>query len=142
MTVNPAVQAQQLRVANFGPQLVSPAVVIPSVSTPLWVVSGGPIMITNVELVVTATMSGTATTVNIGCNIAGAAQAAGLLSTGAVTSLVAGASVAGIPTLSSLGVGSVIATVGNVTWIASAANTGLAQVTLSYIPLVAGAKIG
>lgn len=142
MTVAPAKQAQQLRAANFGPQLVSVASVIPTGSTTLWNVSGGPVTITNVELLVVTNMSATVTTVNIGCFVAGSASATALLNAGAVTSLVAGTAVAGIPVLSSPGVGSVVATIGAITWIASAGNTGTAQVCLSYIPLVPGATVG
>lgn len=142
MSVSAAVQARQLRAGAFGPQLVSASVVIPTGSTTLWTVSGGPVSITNVELLITAAMSGTVTTVNIGCNVAGSPSATALLNAGAVTSLAAGAAVAGIPVLSSPGVGSVIATIGNITWIASAGNTGKAQVCLSYIPLVPGATVG
>jgi hypothetical protein len=144
MTIAPAKQATQLRAATFGPQIFNTAVVIPTGSTTIWNVSGGPVAITNVELLVATTMSGTATTVNIGCVLqsTGAASAAALMSAGVVTSLVAGASVLGIPVLSSPGLGSVIATIGAITWIASAGNTGTAQVYLSYIPLVLGATVG
>lgn len=142
MTISPAKQAQQLRAATFGPQIVSAAVVIPTGSTTLWNVQNGPVSITNVELIVVTAMSATVTTVNIGCFVAGSANATALLNAGAVTSLTAGAAVAGIPVLSSPGLGSVIATIGAVTWIASAGNTGTAQVALSYIPLVPGAFIG
>jgi hypothetical protein len=142
MTLAPARQAQQLRAAVFGPQLASPSQSAPIGSTTLWTVSGGAVSITSVQVVVTTAMSGTATTLNIGCSVAGAANATALLNAGVLTSLTAGAEVSGIPVLTSPGLGSVIATVGPVTWIASAANTGLCQVFLNYIPLTLGATVG
>ena len=138
MTVSPKIQAQQARAATFGRQLLSAAVAIPTGSTTLWTVSGGPVLITNVELIVVTAMSGTVTTVNIG-TVAGATT---LMNAQAVTSALAGATFGGIPVLSSPGVGSVQANVGAITWIASAGNTGTAQVGLSFIPLVPGATVG
>ena len=142
MTVSPAKQAQQIRAASFGPQLVSPSQIPPTGSTTLWTVAGGSISITSVQVVVTATMSATATTLNIGCNITGSPSATALLSAGTLTSLAAGASVSGIPVLTSGGLGSVIATAGAITWIASATQTGTCQVYLSFIPLDVGATVG
>jgi hypothetical protein len=145
MTVNPATQAQQVRTAFWGPELVSPAQIPPTGSTTLWTVSGGSVAITAVSVVVVTAMSVTATTLNIGCSVAGSPSAAALLSAGVLTSLAAGARVAGIPVLTAVLpvlTGDVVATAGPVTWIATATQTGTCIVTLSYIPLNAGATVG
>lgn len=145
MSVSPAKQAQQIRVHYWGGELVSPPQIPPTGSTTLWTVSGGSVAITAVSVVVVTAMSATATTLNIGCNIAGVTQAQGLVAAGALTSLAAGARVAGIPVLTSaapmLG-GDVVATAGPITWIASAGQTGTCLVTLNYLPLDAGATVG
>lgn len=142
MTVSPVKQALQLRAATYGPQLISPTQVAPASSTTLWTVSGGSISITSVQVVVATAMSVTSTTLNIGCMVAGSATAAALLSAGTLTSLAAGQEVLGIPVLSSPGLGSVVATAGPITWVASASNTGTCFVCLSYIPLTPGAVVG
>jgi hypothetical protein len=141
MSLAPAKQSQQLRAATYGPQLFTAAQSAPTGSTTLWNVSGGVVGITSVQVVVTTAMSGTATTLNIGCMVAGSASATALLNAGVLTSLGVGAELLGIPVLSSPGLGSVLATVGPVTWIATAANTGACQVYLSYIPLTPGATV-
>jgi len=145
MTVAPAKQAQQTRVFYWGPELIGPTQIPPIGSTTLWTVSGGSIAITSVSVVVATVMSGTATTLNIGCNVAGSANAVALLNAGALTSLAVGARVAGIPVLTAVLpvlTGDVVATAGAITWIASATQTGTCYVTLSYVPLNAGATVG
>src|SRR6266567_1490617 len=120
MTIAPARQAQQVRAHYWGPELVSLAQIPPTGSTTLWTVSGGSVAITAVSVVVVTAMSGTATTLNIGCNVAGSASAAALLSAGVLTSLAAGARVAGIPVLTAgppALAGHVVATAGPITWI-------------------------
>jgi hypothetical protein len=104
------------------------------------------VAITSVRLVVTTVFTGTSTTLNMGCNVTGSANATALFSAATLTSLTVGTVVtatlaaitAGPPALT----GAVIATVGNITWIASAGNTGQVQVYLSYIPLDAAASVG
>jgi hypothetical protein len=145
MTVAPNKQAQQVRQAIWGAELVSLAQIPPTGSTTLWTVSGGSIAITAVSVVIVTAMSATATTLNIGCNVAGSASATALMNAGTLTSLTAGARVAGVPALTAVVpvlTGDVVATAGPVTWIASAGQTGTCLVTLNYIPLNAGATIG
>lgn len=141
MTVSPRVQGQQIRDTLWGVELVSPTVVPPTVSGTLWTVANGSILITAVSVVVVNAMSATATTLNIGT----AAGATTLLSAGTLTSLTAGSRVAGIPVLTAalpIGTGGVTANAGAITWIASATQTGTCFVTLSYVPLNAGATVG
>lgn len=141
MTVSPAKQAQQVRAAQWGPEIISDPQSAPTSSTPLWVVSGGSILITSLSVVVTTAMSATATTLNIGT----AGGATTLLSAGTLTSLTVGSVVAGIPVLTAgfpAFTGAVTAAPGNITWIATAANTGQCQVYLSYIPLTPAASVG
>jgi hypothetical protein len=146
MTVNVAKQAQQLRFMTYGPQLVGPNIIPPTVSTTLWTVSGGNVAITSLSIICTVAMSATATTLNIGCFVAGSSSATNLLNAGTLTSIGVGASVAtplvaltaGMPALT----GAVIATAGAINWIASATQTGQCQVYLSYIPIDAGAAVG
>jgi len=145
MTVAQARQAQQVRAALWGPELQSIAQIPPIGSTTLWTVSGGSVAITAVSVIVVTAMSGTATTLNIGCNVAGSPNATALLSAGVLTSLGVGARVAGIPLLTAVVpvlTGAVIATAGPVTWIASASQTGTCVVCLNYIPLDANAVVG
>ena len=141
MTVSARVQAQQVRTALWGPELVGPTQIPPTGSTTLWTVTGGSIAITALSVVVATSMSGTATTLNIGT----AGGATTLLSAGVLTSLTAGARVAGIPVITTNPpaiAGHVVAAAGAITWIASATQTGTCFVTMNYIPLNAGATVG
>lgn len=124
------VKAEQLREALYGTTLVSPASVVPNVAPGnLWAVSGGPVRITSVVAVVTTVFTGTATTLNVGT----AAGATALFNAAVLTSLTVGSVLVGIPTTQT----PVIAANGNITWQASAANTGQLQVYFSYIPIIA-----
>jgi hypothetical protein len=134
MTVNALRQAQQVRAASYGPQIISPAQVAPTVSGNLWTVAGGSISITSLIVVVTTVFTATATTLNVGT----AGGATTLLNAGVLTSLGVGAVVVGIPILGT----PVVAAAGFITWIASAGNTGQVQVYLSYLPLDTGASVG
>lgn len=141
MSVAAARQSQQVRAALWGPELTSLAQIPPTGTTTLWTVSGGSIAITAVSVVVVTAMSATATTLNIGT----AGGATTLLSAGVLTSLGVGARVAGVPVLTAVApvlTGAVTATAGAITWVASASQTGTCIVTLSYIPLNAGATVG
>jgi hypothetical protein len=134
MTISPLKQAQQIRAASYGPQLISSALTPPTSTGTLWTVANGSISITSLTVVVTTAMSATATTLNIGT----AAGATTLLSAGTLTSLVVGAIVSGIPVLGT----PVTANVGTINWIASAGQTGACQVYISYTLIDAGATVG
>jgi hypothetical protein len=121
------VQAQQVREATYGIQLVSPTEVVPSVSGSLWTVSGGPIRVTSLVAVVTTVFTATVTSLNIG-TLAGAST---LINAAALANAAVGTVFVGIPTSSV----PVIAAPGGITWIAGAANTGQVQVYMSYIPV-------
>jgi hypothetical protein len=146
MTVAPAKQASQLRASVFGPYVVSPAQVVPTGSTTLWTVSGGVVVITRVHIVVTTVFTGTATTLTMGCNVAGSPSAAALYSAATLTSLTVGtildSTLAKITVGAPAFTGGVVATPGPITWIASAGNTGQCQVFLSYFPLDDNTTVG
>jgi hypothetical protein len=135
MTVSPLKQAQQIRTASYGPQLVSAALIPPSSTGTLWTVANGSISITSVTAVCVTAMSATATTLSVGT----AAGAATLISAQTITSMAAGAIVATtVPTLAS----PVVANVGTINWIASAVQTGTMQIYVSYVLIDSGATVG
>lgn len=127
------VNSMQLEQSIYGTTLVSPAAVVPTVSGNLRTISGGPIRITGVVAVVTTVFTATVTTFNVGT----AAGATTLFNAAALTALVVGATLVGIPTPSA----PVVAAAGFVTWIASAANTGQLAIYISYIPVIAGVTV-
>lgn len=146
MTIAPAKQAAALRSTIWGPCLVNAAGVIPNASTKLWAVSGGAVVITRVHVVVTTVFTAVATTFSMGCFVANVDQAASLYNATAVTSKQVGdvldstlaAITAGAPAFT----GGVIATPGNIDWVASRVDTGQVQVYLSYYPLDDSATVG
>ncbi len=133
------INADQLRQVTYGVTPSKGPSVVPTGSTGLFVVSGGPVRITGITAVVTTVFTATATTLNMGAIVAatGVASAVSLFSAATLTSLPVGAVLTGIPTPAV----PIEVAVGNVTWIASAGNTGQLQVYLSYIPAVPGAVV-
>jgi hypothetical protein len=122
------VKPDQVRQATYGSQIISPAQVVPTGSTTLWTIAGGPIRITGVYAVVTTVFTATVTTLNIGA----AGSATNLFNAAALTSLTVGSVLVGAPTPAV----PVVVANGTVTWIASAGNTGQLQIYFNYIPLI------
>lgn len=138
MSVAPAKQGLQIRIASVGPQLLSGPSVIPTVSGTLWTVANGAISITGVFALVTTAFTATVTTMSAGATLSGGASATALFNATAVTSAGVGTWLTGAPTPSS----PVVAVPGNITWIASAGNTGQVKLYLNYIPLSFDATVG
>lgn len=127
------VQPDQVRQATYGLQIVSPAAVVPTGSTTLWTIAGGPVRITGVYAVVTTVFTGTVTTLNVGA----VGNATALFNAAVLTSLTVGTVLVGVPTPAA----PVIVANGTVTWIASAGNTGQLQIYFNYIPLIPGVTV-
>jgi hypothetical protein len=117
--------------------------VVPSTTGNLAVVSGT-VLITGIYAVVTTVFTATGTTLSVGTTgtstSGGTATAAGVTLvpvTTVLTSLAVGALILGLPTPSA----PVPASAGNITWLASATNTGQLKVYIMYVPLDAGAGV-
>lgn|SRR5487761_260527 len=127
------VQPDQVRAAMYGRQIISAASVVPTGSTTLWTIAGGPIRITGVYAVVTTVFTGTVTTLNVGA----VGTANSLFAAAVLTSLTVGTALVGIPAPAA----PVVVANGTVTWIASAGNTGQLQIYFNYIPLIPGVTV-
>jgi len=141
------VQGGKIIETGYGMLTTKGPSVAPTSSGNLAAVSG-PCLITSLWLIVTTVFTGTATTLNVGT----AAGATTLVNAATLTSLAVGSVITGapIPNASSywnsqsntlVNVGPIVAATGNITWIASAGNTGQLQAYIGWVPLAAGAQI-
>lgn len=151
------IQGYQLRTLQLGNQVVKSAAVVPNAAPAnLFVVSGGAVLITSLVGKVSTVFTSTVTTLNMGAApTVGTANASAIHASTVLTSAALGAWVT--PALSSgiagAGVvangiswvendgGDFIVDAGNITYQASAANTGQIVWYLTYIPLDTGASV-
>ncbi len=144
MTVSPVRQGREMRTAMYGPQIVTGPFTPPTVTSTLWTVANGNILVTSMFVVITTAMSGTATTLNVGFSGTGGTATA-LMNAGVLTSLAVGALVSRVPNITTEippATGGVSVTTGVINWIASAVQTGLVKVYMNYIPLDSDVTVG
>jgi|SRR5271165_5973967 len=151
------IQGYQLRVSEFGIQIVKGPTVLPAGATAtLATVAGGSIMVTSMLGLCTTVCSGTATTLALGtAPTIGTAATGGIASALAITSKEAGtwvtpivnAGVGGALTVGTNAGAAVylttpfIVAAGTITWTTSATNTGAFKWYFTYVPLDIGASL-
>lgn len=151
------IQGYQLRTLQLGNQVTKGPAVVPNAAPGnLFVVTGGAVLITGLVGKVTTVFTGTATTLNMGvAPTTGTANASAIHAITVLTSAALGAWVTPALTSGVGGVGVVangiswvqndggdfIVDSGNITYQASAANTGQIQWYLTYVPLDTGASV-
>lgn len=151
------IQGYQLRTLQLGNLVTKSAAVVPNASAAnLFVVSGGAVLITSLVGKVATVFTSTVTTLNMGpAPTTGTANATGIHNATVLTSAALGAWIT--PTLASgvatagvvangiswpeLDGGDFIVDAGNITYQASAANTGQITWYLTYVPLDNGASV-
>lgn len=151
------VQGKQLRLMEYGNQVVKAAQALPQTATAtLFTVSGGRVVITSLAGTVSTVIGGTVTTLALGtAPTVGTAATAGIASATAITSkeagthiwlpasagsgLVVGANAGAAAQL--LGGQAYVVSAGTITWTTSASTTGAISWALTYIPLDDGASV-
>lgn len=151
------IQGSQLRLIEYGYQVLKAAQTIPQTATStLFTVTGGRIIITSLAGTVSTVIGGTATTLAIGtAPTVGTAATGGVASATAITSKEAGTHI-WLPTAagSALNVGAnagaaaqllggqaYVVSAGTITWTTSASTTGAISWAMTYIPLDTGASV-
>ena len=151
------IQGKQLRLLEYGNQVVKAAQALPqSATATLFTVAGGRVVITSLAGTVSTVIGGTATTLALGtAPTVGTAATAGIASATAITSKEAGTHI-WLPATagSALNVGgnagaaaqllggqAYVVSAGTITWTTSASTTGAISWSLTYIPLDDGASV-
>jgi hypothetical protein len=151
------IQGYQLRIAQFGAQVIKGPLTLPGGTTgTIATVAGGAVLVTTMLGLVTTATGATATNLSLGtAPTLGSAQTAGIATNGAVASLQAGTWLGALVNAGAAGSLVVGGTAGNalflptpflvsagtITWTTSATDTGAIKWYFSYVPLDIGASL-
>jgi hypothetical protein len=151
------IQGYQLRVSEFGLQIIKGPLALPQNTTStLATVTGGSVMVTSMMGLVTTVLGATATSLSLGtAPTIGTASSSGIASATAITSKEAGtwvtpivnAGTGGALTVGTNGGAAVFLTTpfivaaGTITWTTGASDTGQMKWYFTYVPLDIGASL-